>query len=105
MCGHSGRVHYLAQPGLTLPDRFAYLIGGLCHYLGAIFTRDRSAGPLTLLIHGRLRRLATRFAALVARVEAGTLRPARARVAPRAARVGSPRVMPGGFGWLLKLAQ
>ena len=81
---HGRRVHYLAQPGPTLPDRFAYLIGGLCHYLGAIFTRDRSAGPLTLLIHGRLRRLATRFAALVARV-------------------ASPRVMPGGFGWLLKL--
>ncbi len=96
-------MHYLAQPGPTLPDRFAYLIGGLCHYLRAIFTRDRAAGPLTLLIHGRLRRLAVRFAALVARVEAGTLRPARVRVAPRAARVAAPRVMPGGFGWLLKL--
>ena len=103
MCVHGRRVHYLAQPGPTLPDRFAFLIGGLCHYLGAIFTRDRSAGPLTLLIHGRLRRLATRFAALVARVAAGTLRPARLRVAPRAARVAAPRVMPGGFGWLLKL--
>ena len=96
-------MHYLAQPGPTLLDRFAYAIGGLCHYLGAIFTRDRAAGPLTLLIHDRLRRLATRFVALVARVEAGTLRPARVRVAPRAARVAAPRVMPGGFGWLLKL--
>ena len=96
-------MHYLAQPGPTLPDRFAYLIGGLCHYLGAIFTRDRSAGPLTLLIHGRLRRLATRFAALVARVAAGTLRPARVRAAPRKARVSSPPVMPRGFGWLSRL--
>ena len=96
-------MHYLAQPGPTLPDRFAYLIGGLCHYLGAIFTRDRSTGPLTLLVFGRLRRLATRFAALVARVEAGTLRPVRARVAPRAARVSLPPVMPRGFGWLSRL--
>jgi len=82
-------VHYLAQPGPTLPDRFAYVIGGLCHYLRAIFARDRSTGPLTLLIFGRLRRLATRFAALVLRVEAGTLRPVRARIAAR--RRGWPR--------------
>ena len=96
-------MHYLSQPGPTVPDRFAYVIGGLCHYLGAVFTRDRSAGPLTLLIHARLRRLATRFAALVARVEAGTFHPARARLTPRGARGASPRMMPSGFGWLSQL--
>ena len=64
-------MHYLAQPGPTLPDRFAYLIGGLCHYLRAIFTRDRSAGPFTLLVFGRLRRLATRFAPALPRARRG----------------------------------
>lgn len=96
-------MHYLLQPGFTVPDRFAYVIGGLCHCLGAILTRDRLAGPLTLLIHARLRRLQARFAALAARVEAGTSRPALARGAPRAARVGSPRLLPCGFGWLCRL--
>ena len=96
-------MHYLIQPGPTLPDRFAYLIGGLRYYLGAIFTRDRSAGPLTLLIDARLRRLARRFAAIVARVEAVAMRPAGAQVAPRAARVASPRLMPSEFGWLCRL--
>jgi len=96
-------VHYLAQPGPTLTDRFAWLMGGLCHYLGAIFERDRSRGPFTLLVHGRLRRLAARFASLAARVAAGTLPPVRARVAARAARAVSPRLLPGGFGWLAKL--
>ena len=100
---YSPCVHYLIQPGPTLPDRFAHLIGGLCHYLGAVFTRDRSTGPLTLLVQARLRRLATRFAALVARVEAGTVRPACAHVAPRAARVALAGGMPSEFGWLCRL--
>jgi len=96
-------VHYLAQPGPTLLDRFAWLIAGLRHYVGEIYMRDRSALPFTVLVHGRLRRLATRFAALVARVEAGTVRPVRVRVAPRAARVALPAALPRGFGWLAKL--
>ena len=96
-------MHYLIQPGPALPDRFAYAIGGLCHYLGAIFTRDRSTGPLTLLICARLRRLQARFAALVARVEAGTMRPARAGGTARAAREGSARMLSSDFGWLCRL--
>jgi len=96
-------VHYLAQPGPTLLDRFAWLIAGLRHYVGEIYMRDRSALPLTALVHGRLRRLAERFAALVARVEAGTVRPVRVRVAPRAARVALPAALPRGFGWLSRL--
>ena len=96
-------MHYLAQPGPALTVRFAWLMGGLCHYLGAIFERDRSRGPFTLLVHGRLRRLAARFAALAAHVAAGTLRPARARVAPPKAQARLPRLLPGGFGWLAKL--
>ena len=96
-------MHYLLQPGPALPDRFAYLIGGLCHCLGAIFTRDRSTGPFTLLIHARLRKLQARFAAIVAGVEAGTVRTGRARGASRAARVASPRLMPSDFGWLCRL--
>ena len=74
--------------------------------MGAVFTRDRSTAPLTLLVQARLRRLSARFAALVARVEAGTLRPARARVTvqgSRAPRVGSPGGMPREFGWLCRL--
>ncbi len=96
-------MHYLAQPGPTLLDRFAWLIAGLRHYVGEIYMRDRSALPLTALVHGRLRRLAERFAALVARVEAGTVRPVRVRVAPRAARVALPAALPRGFGWLGRL--
>jgi len=101
-------VHYLTQPGPTLADRFAYLIGGLCHYLGAVFTRDRSTGPFTLAVHRRLRRLEARFAALMARVAAGGITPTkmgavRAPAGPRTARAASPRLMPGGFGWLNRL--
>ena len=96
-------MHYLTQPGPALPDRFAYMIGGLCHYLGAIFTRDRSAGPLTLAIHRRLRRLQARFAALVAQVAAGTRPAIRANGGPRAARAAPPRLLPNGFGWLCRL--
>jgi len=96
-------VHYLIQPGPSVPDRFAYLIGGLCHCLGAIFMRDRSTGPLTLLIHGRLRQLQARFAAIVARVEAGKIRPAATRSAQRGARVASTRLVPSDFGWLCRL--
>lgn len=99
-------MHYLLQPGPTLPDRFAHLIGGLCFYLGAVFTRDRSTASLTLLVQARLQRLSARFAALVARVEAGTLRPARARATVQASqmrRVGSLGGMPRAFGWLCRL--
>ena len=96
---------YLTQPGPTLSNRFAWLMGGLVFYLGRIFDRDRARGPLTLVIHRRLRRLERRFLALVARFEAGTLRPARVRHAAvaRVATVRAPRVLPGGFGWLCRL--
>ena len=100
---YSPCVYYTIQPGPGLPDRFAYLIGGLCHALGAVFTRDRSRAALSLLVHARLRRLSTRFAALVARVEAGILLPARVRVGPRAGRTGTRVPMPSGFGWLCRL--
>ncbi len=87
-----------------MPDRFTWVIGGLLHYLGRIFDRDRSRGPLTILIHKRLRRLEARFLALVARFEAGTLRPVRVRAAsPRPAQARPPRAMPVGFGWLCRL--
>ncbi len=97
-------MHYLAQPGPTLLDRFAWLIAGLRHYVGEIYMRDRSALPLTALVHDRLRRLAERFASLVARVAAGTVRPARARVVlSRPARARPPSGLPRGFGWLCRL--
>ncbi len=56
-----------------------------------------------MLVHGRLRRLGKRFAALVARVEAGTVRPVRVRAAPRKARVSLAPVLPRKFGWLCRL--
>ena len=65
--------------------------------------RDRSTGPLTQLIHARLRRLQARFAAIVARAEAGTMHPVRARSGLREAGVNSPRVMPSDFGWLCRM--
>ena len=83
-------------------DRFALLIEALCASVAASHARGL-AGPVIVLIWGRLRRMAARFAA-AARLPAA-YRPAQPRPAlsrPRA-HDGRPR-LPGGFGWLIRLS-
>jgi hypothetical protein len=98
---------------LSLPDRFAEIIGGLCRALSAQSAWCREVGPLGVLIWGRLCRMRTRFTAIAARVQAGTLpavAPARPRAAtprpatPRpAAAPDQPRLPPPRIGWLVRL--
>ena len=93
-------------------DRFALIIGGLSR---AVATQHRVglSGLLIIAIWSRLIRIATSFAALAARVRAGTLpaprrpasRPASSRPAPSSpppSHPVSPR-MPSGFAWLIPL--
>lgn len=105
--GLSGSIPGMAIP-LPLPsvaDRVAGIIDALCRAVPTLIARDRSAGPLTILIYGRLRRLAGRFAALAARVAAGTLPAPRRRCPemPAARPARPPRLLPDGFGWLARL--
>ena len=88
---------------LTPDDRFAGIIDGLCRAVAASLGRNGVTGPLIILIWSRLRRTATRFARLAARVRAGRPRVARRRPAsPRPARPRPPR-LPAGFAWLPRL--
>jgi hypothetical protein len=87
-------------------DRFVLIIDGLCRVVAARHGRGL-AGPLIVLIWGRLRRLAARFAVLAAHVRAGTLPATRRRATPRPAAaprafVAPPRT-PRGFAWLVRL--
>ena len=91
---------------------FAFIIEALCQATAARGAKDRSVpAALTILAWTRLRRLGTRFEALMAKVRAGRLPAApatrrRAEPAPRLDRVpGVPRPLrlPRGFGWLLRL--
>jgi hypothetical protein len=52
---------------LTPADRFAAILDALCRAVAARGGRGWMATPLVLLIWGRLRRMATRFAGLAAR--------------------------------------
>ena len=86
-------------------DRFALLIEALCESVAASHARGL-AGPVIVLIWGRLRRMAARFAA-AAIIPAAPRRassPARSRPAPsRPGAEARPR-LPGGFGWLIRLS-
>jgi hypothetical protein len=95
------------MPGTAPPaaDRFARIIDDLCRAVAAHIARDRTAGPLIVLIWSYLRRKAARFAALAARVRTGTL-PAAPAARRRAARPASSRPrqrLPEGFAWLVRL--
>ena len=94
----------LAPTGLA--DRFALIIDGLCRATAARIAVNRAMGPLIILIWRRLRRMASRFAALNARVRAGTLRAPRHRTtAPRKPRPPDrlPDRLPQHFAWLIRL--
>jgi hypothetical protein len=89
-----------APPGLA--ETFRLIIGGLCEAVARRIAADRTAGPFILLIVARLRRIARRFAALAARVQAGKLKPPRHRTPkPRPPRERPPG-LPRSFGWLIR---
>ena len=90
----------------TPPARFAGIIDLLCRTVAARIAGGRLPGPLIMLIWSRLRRMATRFAALAARHEAGRLPAPRRR--PRTPRPPSahprpPQALPRDVAWLLRL--
>jgi len=69
-----------AAPPLAVADRFALTIDGLCRGIAAARIGGVMA-PVLILLWNSLHRRATRFATLVARVQAGTL--PRSRPRPR----------------------
>ena len=110
-------------------DRFAAILDALCRSVAA---SSGMTGPLNVLIWSRLRRVAARFAAAAARVGSG-VRPAGMRhagmrhaariaaepgdtacgdtacggtvgAASRPAASPARQRLPGGFGWLVRLA-
>ena len=84
-------------------DRFALLIEALCASVAASHARGL-AGPVIVLIWGRLRRMAARFAAAAIPAAPRASRPAQSRPAlSRPGADGRPR-LPGGFGWLIRLS-
>ncbi len=85
---------------LTPDDRFAAIIDGLCKAVAASLGRGGMTGPLIILIWSRLRRMATRFTRLAARVRAG--KPSVARRRPASSRPARPRPprLPNRFAWL-----
>lgn len=88
-------------PASSAAGRFASIIDALCHTVPKFIARDRTAGPLIILIFNHLRRLGRQFAVLAARVEAGTLpAPRRRAVVQRAGVPRAPRLLPRGFAWL-----
>ena len=97
-----------APAPLSATDAFALIMERLCQIVAAQSYRERMAAPLILLIWTRLRRLAARFAALAARVRAGTLR-SRAPARRAASRPASPPAspppprLPNDFAWLVRL--
>jgi hypothetical protein len=93
----------LAAP--SLPDRFAAAIDLLCRGIAVSLPQHWGNAAFALSAWSRLRRLLGRFAALVAALEAGRFSASR-RVTAGAARPrpGAPARLPGGSGWLLRLA-
>jgi hypothetical protein len=89
----------------ALTDRFAWMIQCLRTSIAAEGHRRRMDGPLVVAIWTRVNKLGQRFAALVAKLRAGTLRPPRPR-GTRAPGPGEPCVpglLPRGFGWMDRL--
>lgn len=85
-----------------LADRFASIIDLLRRIAAAQLASNRDVTPLLLLLWGRLHRLKGRFASLVARVAAGTVRPSRPS-AKRAERIASRPRLPERYAWLIRL--
>ncbi len=95
-------------------DDFLDIIEGLCHAISQQQTCPRMPRalwvPFAALLVARLRRAAHRFASIVARLRAGTLRPPRPRAPasaggaePAEARSREPDPFPRDYGWLCDL--
>ncbi len=93
------------MPSATLDARFAAIIDLLHRAVAARIAGGALAGPLIILICGRLRRMARRFASLAARHVAGRLHIRRRAPSPRPARrrSGPPGWYPRGHAWLVRL--
>lgn len=89
----------------SVADRFTDIIDILCRIVPKLIARDRSAGPLILLIHAHLRRMAVRFAAIAVRAQAGVSRTPRGGTARHASSPRTPRVLPCGYAWLIRVFQ
>lgn len=111
----------IAAPTLTVTDRFARIMDGLCRAIAASQNRGLGPAPLVLLLWTRLRRTATRFATIAARVHAGAHGARRPRThaglgceegqdrgegccnRSKTVRPAGPR-LPRAFGWLVRVA-
>lgn len=81
-------------------DRFALIVGGLCRAVAA--GRGGLSVVLIVLVWGRLRRMAVRFAVLAARPRESGIAPV-TRVRPVAAKRPAQVRLPQGFAWLMRL--
>jgi hypothetical protein len=104
----------LIDAATTLPvtDRFSQIINDLWAIVWSRVGAGATATTLVVMVLGYIRRTERRFHALVAKIEAGTLRPPRPRTTPRA--VPSPNAAPDAakrphnlfprtYGWLCAL--
>jgi hypothetical protein len=91
----------------TSPDRFAESVDVLCRLIARHGHLRRLAGPLIVLIWGRVRTIGTEVAAVLARMRAGRLRryparrPPRLGAAPR--RPATRSALPHSRAWLVAL--
>src|SRR4051794_17085501 len=88
---------------LTAAETFALILDNLLRHFSTHSHRKGMPAALAILIWSRIARLRRRFADIVARLQAGTLRPPRKR-APRTSKAPSkPRPLPGSYGWLIRM--
>ncbi len=97
-------------PSIGLADSFAHVLDGVCRAIGVRLSKSPVAVGVMLLLRLRLERLSRRFAAVVARFEAGTLRPpvVRRQTRPRPSdpplrppNATRPPGTPSWFGWVI----
>ncbi len=102
----------ILPPPRNLTERFDWVIQRLCDAVAIQSAKWAYITPLMVLVWGRLRRMSRRFAALVARMEAGRLKPPRPPAPnPDPGRTRPPRPpppwppVPSSPGWLLHYVQ
>ena len=97
----------LPAPAPSLSQRLTLVVQALRAAIAAHAARDRAAVAVAWLVWPYLNRLAARFAALAARIQAGKVavapRATRPRAAPEVARPRPPG-LPRGFAWLIHFA-
>ena len=105
-----------AAPPLPVTDRFSQIINDLWAIVWSRVGAGATATTLVVMVLGYIRRTERRFHALVARIEAGTLRPPRPRTIPGATPRAAPspdaapdaakrshNLFPRTYGWLCVL--